>query len=98
MTALLVLLVCATQVECGRDYYEILGVNRDASDKQISKAWRKLSIELHPDKHPEREAEYVEASSGLLRKLSQALTIAQHMQSYTTQTRGKSMINMVKKD
>jgi len=63
VTALLLLLICTTQVECGRDYYEILGVPRDATDKQISKAWRKLSIELHPDKHPEKEKEYVEASS-----------------------------------
>ncbi len=63
-----------------RDYYEVLGVGREASESEIKSAFRKLARELHPDvnKHdPEAEEKFKEAAEAY-----EVLSDSQRRQTY----------------
>lgn len=69
-----------SQIVSKRDYYEVLGVERTADTAQIKKAYKKLALELHPDRNPddaEAEARFKEASEAY-----QVLSDGQKRQSY----------------
>ena len=48
-----------------RDYYEVLGISKGASDEEIKKAYRKVAKKYHPDLNPgnkEAEAKFKEVN------------------------------------
>ncbi|KAI1270156.1 DnaJ domain-containing protein [Xylariaceae sp. FL1019] len=62
---LLLCLLFAHLAFCAEDYYKVLGIDRQANDKQIKSAYRQLSKKFHPDKNPgddTAQAKFVEVS------------------------------------
>ena len=53
-----------------RDYYDILGVKKSASDAEIKKAYRRLARKYHPDVNPN-----VKASEGRFKEISEAYAV-----------------------
>lgn len=44
------------------DYYEILGVEKNATEQQIKNSYRKLALKFHPDRNPSDQKGYISFS------------------------------------
>ena len=64
-----------------RDYYEVLGVDKNASDEEIKKAYRKLAKKYHPDANPDNKAE-AEAKFKEVNEAYETLSNSQKRQMY----------------
>ncbi|RKO92667.1 hypothetical protein BDK51DRAFT_11364, partial [Blyttiomyces helicus] len=58
-----------------KDYYKILGVDRDASEGEIKKAYRKLALQYHPDKNASLTDEEKDIAEGKFKQVGEAYTV-----------------------
>ena len=73
-----------------RDLYDILGVNRDASEEDIKKAYRKLAMKHHPDRNPDNAK-----SEGYFKEAKEAYEILSDGQKRTAYDQyGLSLIHI----
>jgi molecular chaperone DnaJ len=66
-----------------KDYYEVLGVSKNASADEIKKAYRKLALQHHPDKNPENKA-----SEDKFKEIAEAFSVLSDDQKKTKYDNG----------
>ena len=58
-----------------KDLYKILGIERSASSDDIKRAYRKLALKHHPDRHSQAEPEIREEEEKKFKEVSSAYTV-----------------------
>ena len=65
-----------------RDYYEVLGVPKDASDAEIKKAFKKLALKYHPDRNPDNP----KAAEEKFKEINEAYSVLSNKQKRASTT------------
>lgn len=63
-----------------RDYYEVLGIDRNSSDDDIKKAYRKKAIALHPDKQQGKTDEEKKIAEEEFKEVAEAYEVLSNAQ------------------
>ena len=71
-----------------KDYYELLGVNKDSTQEEIKKAYRKKALKYHPDKNPGNKK-----SEEMFKKISGAYEVLSDPQKKENYDNGGSNFN-----
>ncbi|KAJ2664488.1 Molecular chaperone (DnaJ super) [Coemansia sp. RSA 1200] len=66
----------------GKDYYSILGVTKEADDDELKKAYRKLALKWHPDRHKDDDKEHAEKEFKDVSEAYEVLSDKQKRQIY----------------
>ena len=77
-----------------KDYYKILGVERSASSDDIKRAYRKLALKHHPDRHSTAEPEVREEEEMVFKEVSSAYSILSDPQKKSRYDSGQDLDEM----
>ena len=76
-----------------KDYYKVLGVAKDADEKTIKTAYRKLALKWHPDKNSESEEQKTRATK-MFKEINEAWAVLSDPQKRKQHDMGMSMDDM----